>query len=259
MIQIPWLPEPRTKKQVRNLLMVMLEDDTEDQPWMSMSDLQFWSASSLAHSLRIYARQSGLPWYVASMLPIWYRWPRVAAKKMLSPDLFVAFVPDRRRSSFDVDEEGGFPPFVLEVVSPSSQQHDQNDKLAAYEELGVREYVLFTPRADRPSSLTGYRRETGEDFQPWPPDEHGRLWSAILNLYLVVNGEILEAEAPDGRRLLTPEETDAAWRQAETARQEEAQARRDEAEARQRAEEALGAAQAEVQRLREELDRRAGK
>jgi Uma2 family endonuclease len=248
MIRIPWLSQPLTEEQVRRHFMLMLEDDTEEQPWMTMSDLQFWSAASLAYSLRIHARQRRLPWYVASMLPILYSWPGASAKKQLAPDVFVALVRDHPRSSYDLQEEGGFPPFVLEVVSESSRSHDQNDKRLAYEELGAQEYVLFCPREAGPSTLEGYRRTPDGPFDRWPVDEHGRLWSETLNLFLVVNGPGLQAETPDGRRLLTPEETDAARRQAEMARWEEARAR-------QEAEEALRLAKAEVQRLREELDR----
>jgi Uma2 family endonuclease len=270
MIRIPWLDHPLTEEQVRNHLMLTLEDDTDGQPWMTMSDLQFWSASSLAHSLRIYARQRQLPWYVASMLPILYRWPGAAAKKQLAPDVFVAVAPDHSRSSYDVESEPEFPSFVLEVISPSSSGHDRNDKRIAYEELGAREYVLFTPRDAGQSDLEGFRRASSDRFEPWTLNEHGRLWSDVLGLFLVTSGPILQAETPEGHRLLTPDQTAAAWNQAEEARLQESHARQEEADARQQAErdrdeqararreaeEGYRLAEAEIQRLREELDRR---
>jgi len=37
----------------------------------------------------------------------------------------VAFVKDHHRTSFDLDAEGAFPPFVLEVVSPASVERDE--------------------------------------------------------------------------------------------------------------------------------------
>jgi hypothetical protein len=55
------MSQPLTEEQVRNHFMATLEDDTEDKPWMVMGDLPFWSASSFAHSLRIYARERHLP------------------------------------------------------------------------------------------------------------------------------------------------------------------------------------------------------
>jgi len=236
MIEVPWRQPPLTRQQQHDLFMLLLEDDTEDAPWMMMGDLQFWSASSLAHSLRSYAREQGLGWYVASMLPIEYDWPNAARKKVLAPDLFVAFVPERARISFDATAEGGFPPFVLEVVSPSSATRDAREKLIAYDLLHVREYALFTPREGTDSRLEGYRRGAA-GLEPWPPDEQGRLHSDVLGLHLLVRGSLLQAQTVDGRVLLTPEEADLARRHAETARQ--------------RAEE-------EVERLRRELERRRG-
>lgn len=219
-----------TQEEIDWLFLMSLADDTEDAPWMTMGDLQFWSASSLAHSLRVYAHERELGWYVASMLPILYRLPalprplpspRSAARqagpprKQLSPDLFVAFVPEHPRQSFDSEREGGFPPFVLEVVSPSSTERDEEEKLRAYELLGVREYALFTPRDERASQLVGYRRGQSGAFEPWPPDAEGRLWSAVLGLFLVVRGTLLQAQTADGRLLLTPEQSGAALRDME--------------------------------------------
>ena len=248
MIKTPWRQPPLTKEQENDLFMLMLEDDTEDAPWMVMGDLQFWSASSFAHSLRSYAHEHGLGWYVASMLPIIYRWPNGASKKQLAPDTFVAFVEERPRTSFDAEAEGGFPPFVLEVVSPSSVERDELDKRLAYELVGVREYALFTPREGEDSTLAGYRRGAAGQFEPWLPDAQGRLWSEVLGLYLVVRGALVRAQTADGQVLLTPDESAAALRAAEEARRRAEEARHREEEARRRAEE-------EAERLRRELER----
>ena len=206
MVRAPWRHPPLTPEQEDELFMVLLEDDTEDAPWMTMGDLQFWSASSFAHSLRIYGHQQGLGWYVASMLPILYRWQNEGRKKQLSPDTFVAFVPEHPRTSYDVEIEGAFPPFILEVVSPSSTERDQIEKSKAYDLLGAKEYVLFTPHLGTASQLEGYRRDAEGRFVAWPLDDEGRLYSAVLGLHLVARGEMLYAQAPDGSLLLTPEE-----------------------------------------------------
>lgn len=240
-----WQPT-LTKEQSDELFMLMLEDDTEDAPWMTMGDLQFWSASSFAHSLRNYAHEGGLGWYVASMLPILYTTLDSPRRRQLSPDAFVAFVPEHARQSFDAEKEGGFPPFVLEVVSPSSTERDELDKHRAYSLLGVQEYALFTPRDAGRSKLEGYRRGAGGQFEPWPLDADGYLWSNVLGLFLVVRGPLLQAQTADGELLLTPEQSGAALRDAEIAREQEATAREQEAVARQEAE-------AEIDRLRQEL------
>ena len=266
MLKLPWSDIPLTKQQEDDLFMLLLEDDTEEAPWMTMGDLQFWSASTFAHSLRIHAREQGLGWYVASMLPIMYTWRRFSRKKILSPDTFVAFVPDHPRSSFDVEAEGTFPPFVLEVVSPSSVARDEQEKREAYELLQVREYALFTPRWDVPSTLGGYRREATGMFVPWTTDGQGRLWSEVLGLYLVVRGPLLQAQTPDGQLLLTPEQAVSEFRRAENARlraeevgRRSDEARRDAEEARRQSDEARSHAEEETERLRRELERYRGK
>ncbi len=215
MVQTPWRRPPLTQAEVDDLFMLTLDDDTEDAPWMVMGDLQFWSASGFAHSLRNYAHKQGLPWYVASMLPINYDWPNAARKKTLAPDTFVAFVPERSRTSYDREAEGVFPPFVLEVVSPSSTARDEREKRHAYHLLGAREYALFTPREGMPSTLEGYRRNAAGQFEPWPLDDQGRLWSDVLGLRLVIRGALLQAETRDGRLLLSPEQAEEARQRAE--------------------------------------------
>jgi len=82
--------------------LLALAGDTEDAPGMVMDDLQLWSASGFAHALRIQRRAEGLPGCVAAMLPIRYmvhdeqRRPR---RKQRAPDTFLAFVPERPRTS----------------------------------------------------------------------------------------------------------------------------------------------------------------
>ena len=67
----------------------------------------------------------------------------------LSPDVFVALkVPRRRtRADYDVDQLGP-PDFVLEVVSRSTWKHDIGRKLDCYQQMGVRECLLFDVNAE---------------------------------------------------------------------------------------------------------------
>ena len=241
MVQIPWRQPPLTAEQEHELFMLFLQDDTEDASWMVMGDLQFWSASSFAQSLHTYAHEQDLGWYVAAMLPITFRWPGTPGRRTLSPDTFVSFVPERTRSSYDLEAEDSFPPFVLEVVSPSSTVRDHEEKLHAYDLLGVREYALFTPREGEASALEGYRRGADGALEAWLVDGQGRLWSAELELYLVVRGALVQAQTREGRWLLTPEQEAQGRHRAEAEREQEAQARHH--------------AEAEVERLRRELER----
>jgi len=142
------------------------------------------------------------------MTPILYAWPDYPRKRQLAPDVFVAFAPDQPRTSFDVETEGAFPAFVLEVVSPASADRDQTEKRTAYGQLGAREYALFTPFADRPSELIGYRRSATGTFEPWPADHQGRLWSDVLELYLVAQGTTIRAATRERALLLTLSEVE---------------------------------------------------
>ena len=85
MAPLTWRQPPLTQQEEDELFMLLLEDDEEDSPWMVMGDLQFWSASSFAHSLRAYSRAQRLGWYVASMLPIEYIWPEESRSSSAAP------------------------------------------------------------------------------------------------------------------------------------------------------------------------------
>ncbi len=206
------------------LFLQTVEDDTDDyeeSPWMSMGDAQFRSASALYWSLRNYTRRAGLPWYVGAMLPIFYPRPRLKRKGQVAPDVLVSFVADRYRDSYDLEEEGVCPAFVLEVISSSSVLQDTVKKRRTYRLLGMQEYVLFAPdpNALRQPALTGYRRTANDRFVAWKPDAQGRLWSRVLELYLVAQGREVHALKPDGSPLLTPEQ-EAMERERETLERE---------------------------------------
>jgi len=83
-----------------------------------------------------------------------------------------------------------------------------------------------------------------------------RMFSHLLNLELRPEGRSLRLyDTATGERLATPFETEKARQQAVEARQREAEARQREAEARQSEAEARAVAEAEVVRLRAELER----
>ncbi len=214
---LTWWTPPLTQEQQDTLFLLTWEDDTEEAAWMVMGDRQFWSASGFAHSLRIYVQQQRLPWYVAGMLPILFPRPGLARQGSVAPDILVALVPQRERTSYDLRDEGVFPAFVLEVVSPSSVDRDLQDKYRLYDLLGAQEYAIFTPQAGQ-TPLQGYRRAEDGSFVPWSL-EGGRLYSAVLDLWLtstVVEGSrIVQAVTPSGVVLLTPEQEAAARTHAE--------------------------------------------
>src|SRR2546421_3057712 len=169
------MQQPRTQTAViaPDLIVPIVADDTEEAPWMVMGDRQFWSATNLAGMLHIYAQTHHLPWYVAGLLPIRYRRPGEGRRRQVAPDVMVAFVPQRPRDSYDVEQEGVFPAFVLEVLSHSSVTRDTDRKRRLYEALGAQEDVLFAPQPGLlEPPLQGYRRGESGRFEALPPDAH---------------------------------------------------------------------------------------
>jgi Uma2 family endonuclease len=160
-------------------------------------------------------------------------------RKHIAPDVFVTRgVPDGDRLYYLLWEEGKGPDFVIELTSSSTRREDRTKKRDLYRDvLRVAEYFLFDPFLDylRPQ-LQGYRLVDG-DYAPIEPVD-GRLPSLVTGLQLEAAGEELRLFSPIlGRRLPTPAERTAG------------------AEARAReADEARLTAEAEVERLRREIE-----
>lgn len=188
---------------------------------MVMGDPQSLVTMAFSTTLRLEMASRGYPLYVAAMLPIKYWLISPEDEEQLAPDVLAARVPERRRGSYSLAEEGVPPAFVLEVVSPASRHRDLVVKRERYEMLGIEEYALFSPPTPdgrlllRPP-LQGYKRDpVTETFVAWQTDESGRLWSAVLELWLVARGEELRLQRQDGSWVLTLEEAEAARQQLE--------------------------------------------
>ena len=186
-------------------------------------------------------------------------------RRVVAPDVFVVKgVPGGRRRIYKLWEEEQPPDVVFEVTSPSTRGEDLRTKHELYARLGVAEYFLFDPLDEylRPP-FQGYRLEQ-DRYVALRPAEDGSLWSAVLGLALHVRGERLRLFDPEGQRWLPlPEEEQAARQEAEAratvaeARTTVAEARSTTAETRLAAEsEARRAAEAELARLRAQLDER---
>jgi len=228
---------------VQSKLSLFIDDDTEDVPWMVMSDWQFAAVNLFYTILKSYVSRLSPPLYVAAMLPIRYHPvpgdPRI---QQLAPDVLAARVDPHFRSSYRLEEEGIAPAFVLEVVSQESRQRDTVDKRRAYEAMGVQEYLLFDPVGGLLTPrMQGYQWG-GERFVWWERDGEGRLWSEVLGAWLRVVGEELRLERQDGTLEPSPAEAEARARE--------------EALARERAEEEVRRLAEELARLRADLEHR---
>lgn len=168
---------------------------------------------------------------------------------------------DRNIESYDVRATGIAPSLIIEVVSPSDRRIrkvDEVDKVALYERLGVREYLLHDLPRERNGwrvGWHGYRLDGTGRYATIEPDAQGRLLSEATGLLFGANpawswAEVLDAET--GQRLLSPLEEEEGRLRAEEALRRETGRRQREAKARK-------AAEAEVARLRAELARLRGK
>ena len=132
------------------------------------------------------------------------------ASKNVSPDVMVikGVAKDKFRDTFKVWEEGGKTPnAIIEVTSKGTSENDEVDKFYLYQDvLRVEEYFLFDPRAEylKPP-LKGFRLVKGK-YQPIKAVS-GRLPSKVLGLHLERNGQELRLYDPrTGVWLPTPEE-----------------------------------------------------
>jgi Uma2 family endonuclease len=171
---------------------------------------------------------------------------------------------DADRYSFRVQREGVRPCLIIEVVSPldpTIRDVDVVTKVDVYERAGVREYLIVdSTKADRRFRLVGHRLDAVGRYRPIEPDAAGRLYSETTDLWFQSSpdGEQVFVFDASGRRLLDFEEQpEEARREAEARKAAEEEVAR-EAEARKVAEEAAKAAQAEVARLRAEIERMQG-
>jgi Uma2 family endonuclease len=186
--------------------------------------------------LRAFFRQRA-DVYVGSNMFVYYE--EGNNNRKFAPDVFVAFgVSNQERRSWFTWKEGKGPDVIFEFTSKSTQEEDQFTKKGLYEWLGVKEYFLFDPLDEylKPR-LQGFRLAGGV-YQPISL-VNGQLQSELLGLTLGADGNMLTlSNTKTGERLLPPPELlDAFHAEAEARRQ----------------------AEAEVERLRAELEKLKGR
>ena len=178
-------------------------------------------------------------------------------RRAVAPDVFVSFgVPNRKRLSYVVWEEGKPPDFVLEILSRSTWRRDVGEKKTIYEAMGIREYWTFDPTGDyQDPPLLGYRL-VDRAFEPIEaaPGSLLKYDSAVLGLTLFVEDGVFRMKDPEtDEYLLSFTELSEANRTAKDARRWAEAARRQEEAARHQAEAARR--RAEAARGREEAAR----
>jgi Uma2 family endonuclease len=244
-------------------LLQAAEDDTNEAPWMTVPEFQYFVAYLLVGILRLHTQRQRLGWHVGGELGVIMPKPE-GGTLTLGPDVFVVEADDELRSSWDIRREGRPPTLVLEVVTTDSVERDTaaEQKPAYYAAMGVAEYVIYWPyRADGGPRLFGYRRDGQGRWRTWTTDATGILWSAALGgLGLVaVEQPWLRVVDQEGRMLPSLEEeaeqTAAARERAVQEQRRAEEARLREEEARLRADQAVELAQREGERAEREAAR----
>jgi Uma2 family endonuclease len=242
--ELPWpddIPMPPTD---------LPYDDGEpmESPW------HYGNATLLLSSYVAHRGGRRDDYYIGANMFIYYSAEQARNRDYKGPDVFIVKDVDgtRPRNSWMVWDEGGhYPNVIFELLSPSTEQADLGAKKRIYEQIfRTTEYFCVAPEVER---LFGWRLSNGA-YNPLEPDEHGRLWSRELELWLGAwQGPFLALEhtwlrlyTAEGDLVLTGEE--AERRRAETERRRAETAEQQLAAERQR----IAALEAELRRLRGE-------
>ncbi len=194
----------------------LLEEDD-----MGESNPQFRLIKLLADILEWYYRTAG--WLIAGNLELYHPAIRNSQSKV-TPDIAVfkdIIVSEQERlslTSWDIGPDRPTPPVVFEISSRSTWRSDiwsgELRKPAIYGRIGVREYFAYDPHQPPIWSGTNGRRLLGwrytSDGIPLElaPDEQGRLWSEVLESWLVADGPNLRLADQAGQ--LRPTSTEVS-------------------------------------------------
>jgi Uma2 family endonuclease len=144
--------------------------------------------------------------YAAGNLSIYYKYPLPKSEYFRGPDFFVVLGTERKtRKSWVVwEEDGKYPNFILEILSPSTANTDREFKKQLYQDtFRTPDYFWFDPYT---LEFAGFHLVDGK-YQPLVANEKGHLWSQQLGLYLGIHDGLLRYFTSEGNLVPTPEES----------------------------------------------------
>lgn len=144
--------------------------------------------------------------YAAGNLSIYYSPNQKKSEYFRGPDFFVVLETERKtRKSWVVwEEDGKYPNFILEILSPTTANTDREYKKELYQNtFRTPDYFWFDPYT---LEFAGFHLVDGE-YQPLEQNQQGYLWSRQLGLYLGIYQGLLRYFTPAGELVPTPEET----------------------------------------------------
>ena len=202
-----------------------VDDFTIDYPSsdgepMAESEAQYAPLTETVSTLRVrYYERNDV--YVGGDMLIYYRMNRNDVS--VAPDVFVVFGVTSRhpRDSWLVWREGRAPDFIMEIASSSTWRRDATEKRRIYADMGVTEYVRFDPTGNyfTPALVLETLEGTEYRAQALTTDDAGILrgYSARLELEICVTPDLkLRLYDPTaGEWLRTHQETEDARQAAE--------------------------------------------
>ncbi len=185
-------------------VIVPSSDLLSDEPPME-TELHLRQVMLLIQSLESYwgERQD---FYAFGNLTIYYSPRQRKSEDFRGPDFFVVLdVEKKPRKSWVVWEEGGkYPNVIVEILSPTTAETDKGLKKEIYQDIfRTPDYFWFDPET---LEFQGFQLMAGQ-YQVIEPNEKGWLWSQQLGLYLGIDNDQLRFFTPEGKLVLTPEET----------------------------------------------------
>ena len=102
----------------------------------------------------------------------------LSRRNAYQPD--IVFVANENLHKIQPNGLHGAPDLVIEILSPATWRFDKEDKKDEYERSGVKEYWMVEP-LDK--TTEGFRL-VGDQFQPLPTEEQGKLSIYLLNFSL---------------------------------------------------------------------------
>ena len=157
--------------------------------------------------------------YISGNLTIYYNQEQLKTRDFRGPDFFVVLGAEKKeRKSWVVwGENGLYPHFILEILSPSTKRVDKQLKKELYQTtFRTPDYFWFDPNT---LEFQGFHLVDG-NYQAIQPTEQGWLWSQQLELFLGIFGNKLRFFTAKGDLLPSSEELVEQERQrAEQERQ----------------------------------------
>ena len=167
---------------------------------------------------------------VAVIRDVFVHYKPKAPRHRVAPDLYVVLDHTdeviKAEGTFKTWREGRTPDFVMEVLSPGTEERDRTHKKDLYGQLGVSEYFMFQPDEARPGPdrgnpgrrLQGFRLQ-GDSYREIQPGADGSIHSLTLDASLFPErGSVRLRDTETGLVVPTASEADQALKAEARAR-----------------------------------------